>query len=87
MGRNVFFFCGKVYKETGRDRPAGVQSPTSTGKHQHHQSPNPVNPNRKRGTPRDEGDLKPNTTEQEKGNRPRETQGMCVDTALPFVLG
>ncbi len=28
-------------KETGRDRPAGVQSPTSTGKHQHHQRPKP----------------------------------------------
>ncbi len=31
-------------KETGRDRPAGVQSPTSTGKHQHHQRPKPSEP-------------------------------------------
>ncbi len=36
-------------------------------------SPKPVNPNREQGTPRDEDDLKPNTTEQ--GDRPKETKG------------
>ncbi len=42
----VFFSVERFTgKETGRDRPAGVQGPTSTGKHQHHQSPNPMNPN------------------------------------------
>ncbi len=42
LTHNLFFSVERFTgKETGRDRPAGVQGPTSTGKHQHHQSPNP----------------------------------------------
>lgn len=39
------------------DRPAGAQSPTSSSKQQHHQRPNPANPNRKRGTPLHTGQM------------------------------
>ncbi len=48
LSRHVSF-SGQVYKETGRDRPAGAQSPSSTGKHQHHQKPKPSEPQPQRG--------------------------------------
>ncbi len=72
FGHAFFLWKGlQVYKETGRDRPAGVQSPTSTGKHQHHRRPKPSEPQPQKGTPRGEEDLKPNTTEQEEEKRPK----------------
>lgn len=46
-----------------------AQSLTTTGKHQHHRRSNTANPNCKKGTPRNEEDLKQNTTGQGQGSQ------------------